>query len=51
MIIKKSKLILNEYGILFTNYLDKLRDNSKNTVSEHIVLPTKNAMTGIKKYI
>ncbi|CDW78950.1 UNKNOWN [Stylonychia lemnae] len=51
MIIKKSKLILNEYGILFAEYLEKLRNNSKNTVSEHIILPTKNAIMGIKKYI
>lgn len=40
-IIKKSKLILNEYGHIFADYLDKISMDKTNTVSEHIILPTK----------
>lgn len=48
--IKKSKLILNEYGKKFSAYLEKLRQDNKNTVSAHIVLSTRSAIVGIKKY-
>jgi uncharacterized protein (UPF0262 family) len=46
----KSKLILKEYMKIFESYLESIRNKDSN-VNEVILMTTKNAISGIRKYL
>ncbi|CDW88503.1 cation channel family protein [Stylonychia lemnae] len=50
-IIKRSKLILNEYMNLFKNYLEKVDKKEKAMVNQQIIKTTRQAIEGVKKYL
>ena len=50
-IIKKSKLVLNEYYKIFSTYCEKIINKDQDTVPEQLKTTTKQAINGIEKYL